>query len=498
MSSDQNSLETAFPKLNVNAPVFVPNFGPVSPSEETSPTSTNEHTSSTNNHSEEVVDDWEANAAEDVDEDIEDEEEDVEEEEPEEQDEGAVAEKGKKPVRKKRARGKVSESEHKEKKDHLNIVFIGHVDAGKSTIGGQILKLTGMVDKRTLEKYEREAKEKNRESWYLSWALDTNQEERDKGKTVEVGRAFFTTEKKHFTLLDAPGHKGFVPNMIGGACQADLAILVISARKGEFETGFERGGQTREHAMLAKTAGVKHLVVLINKMDDPTVNWNVERYNECKDKLLPYLKKCGFKSDEMFFMPCSGYTGAFLSEVPPESMCSWYRGPSFLQYIDDLPPQVRAIDGPFRMPINDKYTDMGTVVMGKIESGFVKRGVTLLMMPNRRQVEVLQLWADDEETTQVVSGENVKIKLRGLEEKDVSPGFVLCDIDHPCSVAKIFDAQVVILETKTIICKGYSAVLHIHAAMEEVAVKMIALIDKKTGEKVPVSFLELDHHCNFD
>ena len=162
-------------------------------------------------------------------------------------------------------------------KEHVNIVFIGHVDAGKSTIGGQLMYLTNMVDKRTLEKYEKEAKEKNRETWYLSWCMDTNQEERDKGKTVEVGRAYFETEKKHFTILDAPGHKSYVPNMIGGASQADLAVLVISARKGEFETGFERGGQTREHAMLVKTAGVKHLVILINKMDDPTVKWSKER-----------------------------------------------------------------------------------------------------------------------------------------------------------------------------------------------------------------------------
>lgn len=144
------------------------------------------------------------------------------------------------------------------------------------------MALTGMVDKRTLEKYEREAKERSRETWYLSWALDTNQEEREKGKTVEVGRAYFETERKHFTILDAPGHKSFVPNMIGGAAQADLAVLVISARKGEFETGFDRGGQTREHAMLAKTAGVKHLVVLVNKMDDPTVEWDEGRYNECR------------------------------------------------------------------------------------------------------------------------------------------------------------------------------------------------------------------------
>jgi len=164
------------------------------------------------------------------------------------------------------------------KKEPINIVFCGHVDAGKSTIGGQLMYLTGQVDKRTLEKYQNEAREKSRESWYLSWALDTNEEEREKGKTVEVGRAWFETEKKHFIILDAPGHKCFVPNMIGGAAQADIAILVISARKGEFETGFERGGQTREHAMLVKTAGVRYLVVLINKMDDPTVNWDQQRY----------------------------------------------------------------------------------------------------------------------------------------------------------------------------------------------------------------------------
>jgi len=155
--------------------------------------------------------------------------------------------------------------------DFVNIVFIGHVDAGKSTMSGQILKLTGMVDQRTLEKYERESKEKNRESWALSWCIDTNDEERDKGKTVEYGKAFFETEKKHFTILDAPGHKSFVPSMIEGASQADFAILIISARKGEFETGFEKGGQTREHAMLVKTQGIKRLIVAINKMDDPTV-----------------------------------------------------------------------------------------------------------------------------------------------------------------------------------------------------------------------------------
>ncbi|XP_053209589.1 eukaryotic peptide chain release factor GTP-binding subunit ERF3A-like [Panonychus citri] len=496
-------------QLNINAPVFVPsNFNFTIPSNLPNPSSgkddNNEQSSSGigGGESSEPVDDWEEVAAgdeveieegdDDMDEEIDMDDEDesglVEDKDGEgkedQMDEMAAAELAKK--KRKGGKKKISVSSDKSsKKQHINVVFIGHVDAGKSTIGGQLLHLTGMVDKRTLEKYEREAKEKNRESWYLSWALDTNQEERDKGKTVEVGRAFFSTEHKHFTLLDAPGHRGFVPNMICGTSQADLAVLVISARKGEFETGFERGGQTREHAMLAKTAGVKFMIVLINKMDDPTVCWSEERFNECRDKLLPYLKRCGFNpKTELHFMPCSGLTGIFLREVPPESICSWYRGPAFLDFIDSLPDMDRRVDGPFRLPVVDKYRDMGTVVFGKVEQGSARKGSHLLFMPNRKTVEILQLWCDEEEVNQVYSGENVKIKLKGVEEEEVSPGFVICDPVSPCNVGKMFDAQVVILEHKSIICPGYSAVLHIHTAVEEISVKaIICLVDKKTGEK---------------
>ena len=301
--------------------------------------------------------------------------------------------------------------------------------------------LTGMVDKRTLEKYEREAKEKNRETWYLSWALDTNQEERDKGKTVEVGRAYFETEKKHFTILDAPGHKSFVPNMIGGASQADLAVLVISARKGEFETGFEKGGQTREHAMLAKTAGVKHLIVLINKMDDPTVNWSNERYEECKEKLVPFLKKVGFNpKKDIHFMPCSGLTGANLKEQ--SEFCPWYIGLPFIPYLDNLPNFNRSADGPIRLPIVDKYKDMGTVVLGKLESGSICKGQQLVMMPNKHNVEVLGILSDDVETDSVAPGENLKIRLKGIEEEEILPGFILCDPNNLCHSGRTFDAQV--------------------------------------------------------
>jgi len=369
-------------------------------------------------------------------------------------------------------------------KEHVNVVFIGHVDAGKSTIGGQIMYLTGMVDKRTLEKYEREAKEKNRETWYLSWCMDTNLEEREKGKTVEVGRGFFETEKKHFTILDAPGHKSFVPNMIGGASQADLAVLVISARKGEFETGFERGGQTREHAMLVKTAGVKHLVVLINKMDDPTVKWAKSRYDYCKDNLTPYLKKVGFNpAKDVKFMPCSGLTGAGLMD-PVGSDADWYTEEPFIPYIDNLPSLKRNSDGPFMMPIVDKFSDMGTVVIGKVESGECEKGQTLALYPNKQEVKVDQLWSDDIEVTKVTCGENVKVKVKGVEEGEVTPGFVLCDPTNPIKSCKVFDAQVAILDYKSIICPGKEFVLHLQAIIEEVTLKaLICLVDKKTGEK---------------
>ena len=192
-------------------------------------------------------------------------------------------------------------------------------------MGGNILFLTGMVDKRTMEKYEREAEEAGRDSWYLSWALDSTPQERAKGKTVEVGRAYFETDSRRYTILDAPGHKTFVPSMISGAAQADVAVLVISARKGEFETGFEKGGQTREHIMLVKTAGVQKVVCVINKMDDSTVNWEKARFDEIKDKLTPFIRAAGFNvKTDVNFIPVSAYTGANLKDRVSKAVCSWW------------------------------------------------------------------------------------------------------------------------------------------------------------------------------
>ncbi|KAG9296283.1 hypothetical protein G9A89_014875 [Geosiphon pyriformis] len=371
-------------------------------------------------------------------------------------------------------------------KEHLNLVFIGHVDAGKSTMGGNILYLTGMVDQRTMEKYERDAKEQGRESWYLSWALDTNKEERAKGKTVECGRAYFETEKRRYTILDAPGHKNYVPSMINGVSQADVGVLVISARKGEFETGFERGGQTREHALLAKTFRVNKLIVVINKMDDPTVDWSKTRYDECVVKLTPFLKGSGYNpSTDLQFMPVSGFTGANLRDRVTKDLCPWYSGPSLLEYLDNMQAIDRKINAPLMIPITEKYKDMGTVVVGKIESGKLKKGESLLIMPNRRNVEVSAIYNEVEEEINVgICGDNIRLRLRGIEEEDISTGFVVCSPRRPVKTAIAFESQLAILEHKNIICAGYSAVLHAHSCVEEVSVTaLLHLLDKKTGKK---------------
>ncbi|BGP10967.1 hypothetical protein NBRC10512_006382 [Rhodotorula toruloides] len=374
----------------------------------------------------------------------------------------------------------------KDVKPHMNIVFIGHVDAGKSTMGGNILYLCGMVDKRTLEKYEREAKEAGRESWYLSWALDSTSQEREKGKTVEVGRAYFETDVRRYTILDAPGHKNFVPSMISGAAQADVAVLVISARKGEFETGFEKGGQTREHAMLVKTAGVQKLVVVVNKMDDPTVNWDKARYDEIVTKLSPFLKGTGYNmKTDVTFIPVSGFTGANIKEPVDRKVAPWVEGTSLLSFLDEMPLMDRKNNAPLMMPISEKYGDMGCVVVGKVESGKVRKNQDLLLMPNKTPVQVAAIFNEmEEEVSLALCGDNVRIRLRGVEDTDVNVGFVLTDPKKPVSVVTQFEAQLVILDTKNIITAGYSAVMHVHTASEEVTLSaLLNYYDKKTGRK---------------
>ncbi|KZV21732.1 hypothetical protein F511_02890 [Dorcoceras hygrometricum] len=370
------------------------------------------------------------------------------------------------------------------RKRHLNVVFIGHVDAGKSTTGGQILFLSGQVDDRTIQKYEKEAKDKSRESWYMAYIMDTNEEERVKGKTVEVGRASFETETTRFTILDAPGHKSYVPNMISGASQADIGVLVISARKGEFETGYERGGQTREHVQLAKTLGVSKLLVVVNKMDDPTVNWSKERYEEIESKMLPFLKSSGYNvKKDVQFLPISGLMGANMKTRVDRNVCQWWKGPCLFEALDGVEIPARDPKGPFRMPIIDKFKDMGTVVMGKVESGSIREGDSLMIMPNKVQVKVLAIFCDEDKVGRAGPGENLRVRVSGIEEEDIISGFVLCSTAKQIAAVSEFVAQLQILELldNAIFTAGYKAVLHIHAVVEECEiVELMQQIDPKT------------------
>ncbi|CAL9737150.1 eukaryotic peptide chain release factor GTP-binding subunit [Monosporozyma servazzii] len=370
-------------------------------------------------------------------------------------------------------------------KDHVSLIFMGHVDAGKSTMGGNLLYLTGSVDKRTIEKYEREAKDAGRQGWYLSWVMDTNKEERNDGKTIEVGKAYFETEKRRYTILDAPGHKMYVSEMIGGASQADVGVLVISARKGEYETGFERGGQTREHALLAKTQGVNKMVVVINKMDDTTVGWSEERYTQCTSSVASFLKAIGYKKEDVIFMPVSGYSGAGLKERVDPKECPWYTGPSLLEYLDSMNHMNRSVNAPFMLPIAGKMKDLGTVVEGKIESGHIKKGQSTLLMPNRTPIEIQNIYNETEaEVDMAMCGEQVKLRIKGVEEEDVAPGFVLTSPKNPIKSATKFVAEIAIVELKSIISAGFSCVMHVHTAIEEVVItKLLHKLEKGTNRK---------------
>lgn len=288
---------------------------------------------------------------------------------------------------------------------------------------------------------------------------------------MDVGRAYFETDKRKFTILDAPGHKNYVPNMVSGASQADVGVLVISARKGEFETGFERGGQTREHAMLAKTAGVKKLIVVINKMD--TVDWSHERYTECVDKLMPFIKQCGYNpKTDVEWMPISGFTGVNLKDRIDKATCPWYDGPSLLEMLDDLTGIDRRTTGAFMMPIAEKYKDMGTIVAGKIESGRIRPGKKILIMPSKKVCEVQNIYyaEQDDELKSAQCGDNIRFRLKGVEEEELSIGSVMCEPSTPVKTCMTFDAQLMILESKNIICAGYQCILHVHTLSMEVSI----------------------------
>lgn len=380
---------------------------------------------------------------------------------------------------------------------HLNVVFIGHVDAGKSTISGNTMVVTGQVDTRTMQRYEKEAKQLNRESWFLAFIMDTNEEERSKGKTVEVGRAEFDTAARRFTVLDAPGHANYVPDMINGAAQADIGVLVISARRGEFEAGFERQGQTREHALLAKTLGIRKLIVAVNKMDEATAltsdgKWNKERYDAILTKLKPFLRRsCGFAvRKDCHFLPMAGITGDNLLKRVSTDMCDWYNGPSLLEILDTIEIESGDPNGPLRVPIIDRYNDRGLTGMGKVESGTLFKGQHVVISPTSERSTVTSITLDSGKEVNVARpGENVRVKINRLAtENSIMKGFVLCADGMPvCPDVTSFcaDMQVMqLLEHKMLMTSGYNCMLHVHTIAVECTIdRLLIETNMKTRRK---------------
>lgn len=367
------------------------------------------------------------------------------------------------------------------------MVFIGHVDAGKSTCSGQVLYATGMVNERLIEKYTKEASDKKHATWFLAYIMDALEEEKAKGKTIEVGRAAFSTEKKRYTILDAPGHRNYVPNMIMGVAQADIGILIISARKGEFEAGFEKNGQTREHAILARTLGVRTLLVAINKMDDPTVKWDKARYDEIVDKLSLFLAQANFNvKKDVQFLPIAGLPGINIKTRLDSSLAPWFKGESLIGTLDSLPPLNRNETGPLRIPILDKYKDKGVVAMGKVEQGTIVKGANYMIMPGSIPVEVLKIENDETPLKRARAGENVNISVRGADENAFHRGYVICDTIAPVKVVTDFVAQLMLMELpaeKVLFTASSTAVLHAHTAVCDVeVVLLLAELDKKTGQ----------------
>ena len=373
----------------------------------------------------------------------------------------------------------------KAEKPHLNLVVIGHVDHGKSTTVGHMFYLTGTIDDRTAKAYEKEAKKLGKETFKFAWVLDRLKEERERGLTIDVAYLKFETPKYFFTVIDAPGHRDFVKNMVTGASQADAAILFVSAKRGEFEAGIGPGGQTREHAFLAYTLGVNQMVVAINKMDDPTVNWGKERYEEIKNEISRMLKMVGYNVDKIPFVPTSGWTGDNLTKLS-EKM-PWYKGPPLFEALDvfEMPP--KPIDKPLRLPVQDVYTitGVGTVPVGRVETGVLKEGDKIIFMPSNVQGEVKSIETHHVRIPKAVPGDNIGFNVRGIAREDIRRGDVGGHPDNLPTVAKEFIGQIIVIYHPTAIAAGYSPVLHAHTGQVSCRfTELIAKLDPRTGQTV--------------
>ncbi|GFS43862.1 HBS1-like protein [Trichonephila inaurata madagascariensis] len=378
----------------------------------------------------------------------------------------------------------IYKSERADVKPLINLVVIGHVDAGKSTLMGHLLFDIGNVSQRNMHKFERDSKKLGKGSFMYAWVLDETPEERNRGITMDVAFSTFETTHRAVTLLDAPGHKDFIPNMITGAAQADVAILVVDSTKGEFETGFEAGGQTREHTMLIRSLGVSELAIAVNKMDN--VSWSEERFQEIKTKLSTFLKQVGFKERDVTFVPCSGLTGENLVKSSEEpTLKKWYSGPTLVEVIDNFHPPERPVDKPFRLCVSDVFKGAtgGLCVAGKIEAGFIKKNDKVLVMPVGEQAIVKGISADEQSLSYGFAGDHVMIQLSGIDVNSIPSGSMLCSTEKPVKVATRFEARLVIFNISVPITKGFPVIFHYQSLSEQACIKkLVSQLSRSTGE----------------
>lgn len=363
-------------------------------------------------------------------------------------------------------------------KPHLNLVFIGHVDHGKSTAIGRLLFERGVVGEHVIRQYKAKAEKKGKGTFEFAWVMDKLKEERERGLTIDIAHKKFETDKYFFTIIDAPGHRDFVKNMITGASQADAAVLIVDVAQLDEEGGLMP--QTKEHVFLARTLGVPNFIVGINKMD--AVGYDKKRFEEISDKVKKLFQIVGYKPGEIPFVPMSALKGD--NVVKRSEEMDWYDGPTIIEAIDSLKLPEKPVELPLRLPVQDVYsiTGIGTVPVGRVETGVMKPGDKVIFQPSNVKGEVKSIEMHHESVSKAEPGDNVGFNVRGVGKDDIRRGDVCGSVDNPPKVAKSFTAQIVVLQHPSAITMGYTPVFHAHTAQLACKVtELISKLDPKTG-----------------
>ncbi len=369
------------------------------------------------------------------------------------------------------------------KKEHMNLVVIGHVDHGKSTLVGHTLLKLGALDPKMVKEVEEAAKKSGKESEKYAWFLDRLKEERERGLTIALSFMKFETPKYYWTIIDAPGHRDFVKNMITGASQADAALLVVSAKTGEYEAGMSREGQTMEHIVLARTMGIDQVVVAITKMDITEPPYSKDRYLKIVDGLKKFMRGLGYKVETIPFVPVSGWLGENLVDRSPNM--PWYNGPTLVEALDSTQPPPKPVDKPLRIPVQEVYsiTGVGTVPVGRVETGRLRVGDTVIFMPAGVSGEVRSIEMHHEKMEEALPGDNIGFNVKGVSKTDIKRGDVAGHPQNPPTVVKEFTARVYVVYHPTAIHVGYTPVIHAHTASVAARItEIVGKLDPKTGQ----------------